>query len=59
MSDKEFLEFNKKGWNNLAKSNKPFSNTSLPEYGPFMANEDKLQLFKNIKGKSVLELGCA
>lgn len=59
MSDKEFLEFNKKGWNNLSKSNKPFSNTSLPEYGPFMANEDKLQLFKNIKGKSVLELGCA
>lgn len=59
MNQEEFRSINKKGWNNLVKSDKPFSNTSLPEYGPFMKNEEKLQLFENVKGKKVLELGCA
>ena len=57
MSNDDFLNFDKKGWNQLIKSNKEFSNTSLPEYGPFMVNEEKLQLFKDISGKKVLELG--
>ena len=54
-----FNSFNKKNWNKLVRYNKQFSNTSLPEYGPYMANEEKLQLFKDVKGKKVLELGCA
>lgn len=53
----EFIDFNKKGWDELIKSNKAFSNTSLPEYGPFMVNEEKLGLFKDVCGKKVLELG--
>ena len=57
--NKNFNNFNKDNWNELAKSNKPFSNTSLPEYGPYMVNEEKLQLFKDVKNKKVLELGCA
>ena len=36
MNNGEFIEINKKGWNNLIKSNKTFSNTILPEYGPFL-----------------------
>ena len=31
----------------------------MPEYGPYMANEEKLQLFKDVRNKKVLELGCA
>lgn len=57
--DKKFCEINRQGWNTLIKNNEPFSNTSLPEYGPFMANEEKLKLFESVKGKKVLELGCA
>lgn len=59
MEEQKFLKLDKDGWNSLSSSDAPFSNASLPEYGPFMENEDKLQLFKNIKGKKVLELGCA
>lgn len=57
--NKNFNNFNKDNWNELVKSNNAFSNTSLPEYGPYMANEEKLQLFKDVKDKKVLELGCA
>lgn len=35
MKNQEFIEMNKKGWNDLIKANKPFSNTILPEYGPY------------------------
>jgi SAM-dependent methyltransferase len=59
MEKEDFISINKKGWDELVKSNKPFSNTSLPEYGPFMENEEKLNLFKDVKGRKVLELGCA
>ena len=59
MINKKINNFNKNNWNELVKSNKPFSNTSLPEYGPYMANEEKLQLFKDVKDKKILELGCA
>lgn len=59
VTNNEFNKFNKENWNELVKSNKSFSNTSLPEYGPYMENEDKLQLFKKIKNKKVLEVGCA
>jgi len=59
MKQEDFLEFNKKGWDELTNSNKPFSNTSLPEYGPFMSNEKTYQFFKDVNNKKVLDLGCA
>lgn len=58
MLKKEILEFNKNSWNTIIKNGGKFSNTSLPEYGPFMNNEDNYQIFKNVKNKKVLELGC-
>lgn len=59
MEESKFLKLNKDGWESLSSNAATFSNASLPEYGPFMENEDKLQLFKKVKGKKVLELGCA
>lgn len=59
MTDQEFIEINKDGWDFLSSREGSFSNISLPEYGPFMEDEEKLQLFKNVLGKKVLELGCA
>lgn len=43
MQNEDIIEFNKNGWNELIKSNTLFSNTSLPEYGPFMSSEENLQ----------------
>jgi SAM-dependent methyltransferase len=59
MNRKEFNQFNKTAWNDLITSNSTYSNASLPNYGPFMSNESTLRLFKDIKDKKVLELGCA
>lgn len=59
MKEINFNKFNKKAWNNLIKSNSTYSNASLPNYGPFMSDENSLHLFKDIKDKKVLELGCA
>lgn len=51
MNNKEFIEINKKGWNDLIKSNKPFSNTILPEYGPFLKrNEEETILKDDVNG---------
>lgn len=59
MKKEEFIELNKNGWNELIKSNKPFANTSLPEYGPFLKrNEEEIKLLPNLKNKKVLDLGC-
>lgn len=59
MNKEEVMKMNQDGWNKLIKNNCNHSNTSLPEYGPFMENEEKLQLFKDVENKKVLELGCA
>lgn len=59
MNETELKKINKAGWNKLSKSNNQYSNASLPEYGPFISNEEKLKLFEDIEGKKVLELGCA
>lgn len=59
MGEKEIIEINKNGWNELVRSGKNYSNTSLPEYGPFMRNEEYFNIFKDVKNKKVLELGCA
>ncbi len=59
MKKEKFIEINKNGWNELIKSNKPFSNTILPEYGPFLKrNEDKINLMPDLENKKVLDLGC-
>ncbi len=59
MKDKEFIELNKNGWDELIKSNKPFANTILPEYGPFLKrNENEINLMPDLKNKKVLDLGC-
>lgn len=59
MNEEQIRIINKKGWNDLVKSGKNFSNTSLPEYGPFMRNEEYFHIFSDIGGKKVIELGCA
>jgi len=59
MDKKDFIETNKNGWNTLILNNKPFSNTILPEYGPFLKrNENEMNIMDKIKGAKVLDLGC-
>lgn len=59
MDQREFIETNRNGWNQLIRSKKKFANTILPEYGPFLRrNEETIQLLGEIKGKTVLDLGC-
>lgn len=59
MKNEEFIEMNKNGWNELIRSGKPFANTILPEYGPFLKrNEDEINLMSDLKDKKVLDLGC-
>ncbi len=59
MNKKDFIEINKNGWNTLITNNKPFSNTILPEYGPFLKrNENEMNIMNNINGAKVLDLGC-
>ena len=60
MKNEEIIEINKKGWDDLIKSNKKFANTSLPDYGPFLKrNEEEINLFNDLQNKSILDLGCA
>lgn len=59
MDNKTFVKMNEKGWNELIKSKKQFSNTILPEYGPFLKrNEEEIKLFDNVLDAKVLDLGC-
>ena len=59
MNKEEFIEINKKGWNSLIQSNKPFSNTSLPEYGPFLKRtEEEMNILDSLKDSKVLDIGC-
>ena len=59
MKSKYFIELNKNGWDELIRSNKPFANTILPEYGPFLKrNENEINLMSNLENKKVLDLGC-
>ena len=59
MNNKKYQQINKQGWDTLIKSNKPFSNTILPEYGPFLKrNEEDLQLLNDLPNSYVLDLGC-
>lgn len=59
MTNNDFIEINRKGWNNLILSNKPFANTILPEYGPFLKkNENEIGLMNDLNNKKVLDIGC-
>lgn len=59
MNNNDFIEINRKGWNNLILSNKPFANTILPEYGPFLKrNENEIGLMNDLNNKKVLDIGC-
>lgn len=50
------LTINQKGWNRVAPQF--YGGTALPQYGPLAATEDELKLLPDLRGKSVLELGC-
>jgi len=56
ISRKDIVTINQKGWNIVAP--KFYGGTALPKYGPLSVTESELQLIDNLKGKSVLELGC-
>lgn len=59
MDNNSFIEINRQGWDELIKSNKPFANTILPEYGPFLKrNEEEIGMFENLKDAKILDLGC-
>lgn len=54
----EYLDTNRNGWDTLVNSNHPYSNTSLPEFGPFTPNENVLHLLGDVDGRTVLDIGC-
>lgn len=56
MIDKHILKKNKTGWDMIADD--WFGSTSLPMYAPLMKKETELNLFENIKGMKVLDIGC-
>ncbi len=59
MDNNSFIKMNRQGWDELIKSNKPFANTILPEYGPFLKrNEEEIGLFRDLANAKVLDLGC-
>jgi SAM-dependent methyltransferase len=56
ISRNDIVTINQKGWNFVAPQF--YGGTALPKYGPLSVTEPELQLIDNLKGKSVLELGC-
>lgn len=52
----KILKLNKEGWEKTAE--RFFGRTALPEYGPFAFTEQKLNLFGNVSGLKVLDIGC-
>lgn len=56
ISRNDIVTINQKGWNVVAPQF--YGGTALPKYGPLSVTEPELQLIGNLKGKSVLELGC-
>lgn len=53
---KEILEQNKKSWDTIADD--WFGTTSLPVYGKKTPLESELNLFGDVVGKTVLDIGC-
>lgn len=54
--NKNILKQNQSSWNALAEDF--FGVTALPVLGCSIPTEDELQLFPDLNGKSVLEMGC-
>lgn len=50
------LNQNKKSWDKMA--DEWFGTTALPTYGVLIPIETELNLFENIEGKKVLDIGC-
>lgn len=56
MQSKNILQTNKNYWNTNADS--WFGTTALPQYGVKFVTEDELNLFGDVAGKTMLEIGC-
>jgi SAM-dependent methyltransferase len=57
MSTKEdFVLSNRRSWDEVV--HRFFDRTALPTYGPFTPDERQLNLFGDVSGKRVLEIGC-
>lgn len=54
--EKEILRQNKEGWDAIADD--WFGTTALPTYGELIPDENKLNLFGDVKNKIVLDIGC-
>lgn len=52
----EILKMNKQSWEKSAE--RFFGRTALPEYGPYAFTEEKLNLFGEVSGQTVLDIGC-
>lgn len=54
--DRGYMEENRTGWNQVINST--WNGTYLPYYGPYTPNEEDLNLFGDVKEKTLLELAC-
>ncbi len=52
----ENLMINKQSWDLASK--RFFGRAALPDYGPYVPSEDKLNLFGDLSGLKVLDIGC-
>lgn len=52
----EFIRLNKTSWDDVAP--RFFGRTALPTYGPFAPDEGSLNLFGDVTGLKVLDIGC-
>ncbi|MBF4691532.1 hypothetical protein [Fusibacter ferrireducens] len=52
----KILQINKNYWN--TNSDEWFGVTALPQYGVQFVTENELNLFGDVAGKRMLELGC-
>ncbi|WP_227396070.1 class I SAM-dependent methyltransferase [Jeotgalibacillus aurantiacus] len=56
MNRSDTLSMNKSSWEREAP--RFFGRAALPDFGPLAPSEDRLQLFGEISGKRVLDIGC-
>lgn len=56
MEDKSILDINKNYWDSNA--DEWFGVTALPNYGVQFVTENELNLFGNVSGKKMLDIGC-
>lgn len=56
MERTDILRQNRQSWNAIADD--WFGTTALPVYGPLTPTEDTLQLFGDVAGKRLLDIGC-